>query len=99
MQDNMMCKGCGKPETECTCPDCPCKGGKCETGCAIPGVCNCGHHKIIPGLIIIFGLVYLLEALGVMSMGAASIIWAILVILGGVAKWVGGSCKCYHKHY
>lgn len=95
MDNNVMCKGCGKSEAECTCENCPCKGGD---GCK-PGVCSCGHHKIMPVLIILFGLVFFLKALNVLSAGATAVIWPIIVILAGLAKWKGGVCKCYLKHY
>jgi len=101
MENNMTCKGCGKPETQCTCENCPFKGGKGETGgdCCQPGVCPCMHHKIVPVLVVVFGLVFLLQALNVLSMSATAIIWPIIVILGGLAKMKGGMCDCYKKHY
>jgi hypothetical protein len=101
MENNMACKGCGKPETECLCPGCPCKGGACETGseCCKPGVCDCPHHKFMPVLIILFGLVFLLQALDVLNASTSSMLWPIIVIVAGFAKLKGGMCKCYHKHY
>jgi hypothetical protein len=67
--------------------------------CAMPGVCACPHHKIIPIVIILIGLVFLLEAMGVLGTVAANILWPLLIIVYGIVKWIGGSCKCYHKHY
>jgi len=100
MEDNMMCKGCGKPEAQCSCENCPCKGGKCEMGgkCCNHGVCSCMHHKIMPILIVLFGLSFLLTALGVYSMDVNAVIWPIIVILGGLVKLKGGMCGCYMKH-
>ena len=95
MENNTMCKGCGKPETQCTCENCPCKGGECGK----PGVCQCGHHKIMPVLIILFGLTFFLQALGVLTAGATAIIWPIIIVLAGLAKLKGGMCNCYTKHY
>jgi hypothetical protein len=95
MQNDMNCPTCAKPETDCVCPECPMKGGVC--GCR-PGVCSCMHHKTLPILIILFGVSFLLQALSVLSAQANSIIWPILVILGGFFKLYGGACKCYMKH-
>jgi hypothetical protein len=53
----------------------------------------------MPVLIILFGLVFFLKALNVLSAGATAVIWPIIVILAGLAKWKGGVCKCYLKHY
>ncbi len=58
------------------------------------GVCRCSHHKVIPGLVVLFGLTFLLGALGVFSAHAVSIIWPILVILAGLQKFGRDMCKC-----
>ena len=57
-------------------------------------VCRCPHHKVIPGLIVLFGLTFLLGATGVLSSYAVSIIWPILIVLGGLMKLFKGACKC-----
>ncbi len=62
------------------------------------GMCTCPHHKVIPGLIVLFGLTFLLGALGVLSAYAVSIIWPILVMLGGLQKMFGGKCGCSKAH-
>lgn len=58
--------------------------------------CNCPHHKVIPLLIVLFGLTFLLGELGVLSSGAVSMIWPILVVVGGLMKLgeKAGMCKC-----
>lgn len=101
MEETMMCKGCGKSEAQCSCENCPCKGGKCEMGgdCCKPGICPCKHHKIVPCLVVLFGLTFLLGALNVLSAGAVAVIWPIIIILAGLAKMKGGMCGCYKKHY
>ena len=104
MENNMMCKGCDKPETQCTCENCPCRGGACNTcgktsgRCCNMSVCPCGHHKIMPLLIILFGIIFLLSSLSVMSMAMAYVLGSVIVILAGLAKLFGGSCKCYVNH-
>ncbi len=54
--------------------------------------CGCGHHKMMPTLIVLFGLVFLLQALGVLTDGFVGIVWPILVLVAGFMKM--GMCKC-----
>jgi hypothetical protein len=56
--------------------------------------CGCKCHKLFPVLIVLFGLTFLLGALNVLTVSAVSIIWPILVILAGLKKMMGKSCKC-----
>jgi hypothetical protein len=58
------------------------------------GVCNCGHHNIVPILIILFAISFLLENQGFLKPGAIGIIWPILVGIVGVMKLTERSCKC-----
>ncbi|MDP3956398.1 MAG: DUF5668 domain-containing protein [bacterium] len=62
--------------------------GNCGRGC------GCMHHKIVPLLVVVFGLVFLLGALDMMSMATVGMIWPVLVILGGLTKLSEGMCKC-----
>ena len=58
--------------------------------------CRCVHHKVIPVLVILFGLTFLLGAWGILSSYMVDIIWPILVIIAGGTK-LGekfGMCKC-----
>ena len=55
--------------------------------------CGCAHHRVMPWLIILFGLDFLLAALGVLTWGFASITWPILVIIAGCTKL----CRCCRK--
>ena len=57
-------------------------------------VCSCHHHKAIPGLVILFGLVFLLGAFGTLSAQTVMVAWPVLVIIGGVFKLMEGNCKC-----
>lgn len=52
------------------------------------------HHKVVPLLVVVFGLVFLLEALDMMSMVTVGLVWPVLVILGGLMKLSVGMCKC-----
>jgi len=58
------------------------------------GKCHCPHHKMTPLFIILIGLVFLLGALGTISITIANILWPIFLILLGITKWTGHSCKC-----
>lgn len=59
--------------------------------------CQCKHHSFVPGLVVLFGLTFLLEAFGSLSAGTVSVIWPILVILAGILKMTGRSCGCCKK--
>ncbi|MEO6536086.1 MAG: DUF5668 domain-containing protein [Candidatus Paceibacterota bacterium] len=57
--------------------------------------CRCGHHKIAPVLVILFGLLFLLEYFGTITASFTAMAWPILVIILGLVKLKSGSCKCY----
>lgn len=57
-------------------------------------ICKCPHHKMIPALIVLFGVLFLLEALGVIAMSLVSVVWPVLVILAGLQKMMAGKCRC-----
>ncbi len=56
--------------------------------------CKCPHHLMVPLLIALIGVVLLLKALNVLSVGLADIIWPILLILIGLQKMMAKTCKC-----
>ncbi len=58
------------------------------------GVCRCHHHKIIPALVVLIGLTFLLGSLNILTGSAVSIIWPVLVIVGGLSKMFGRTCGC-----
>lgn len=60
-------------------------------------VCDCGHHKVFPALVVIFGLAFLLEELGTIDPATVGIVWPILVIIGGIIKLGGRECHCCSK--
>lgn len=60
--------------------------------------CGCACHNFTGILIILFGLTFLLGALGVISAYAVSIIWPILLILVGIVVGFRKKiCKCCSK--
>lgn len=58
------------------------------------GVCSCPHHKMLPLFVVVFGLVFLLGDLNVLTQAAVTWTWPVLVILAGLTKMMGGGCKC-----
>lgn len=62
--------------------------------------CKCGHHKLVPLLFVILGIVLLLGSLGRISLQVIGISLSVIVILAGLAKFFGGMCTCYGaKHW
>ncbi len=60
--------------------------------------CSCGHHKVIPILVILLGLTFLLQALGVVGWYFVSVTWPILLIIAAIVKMAGRSCSCNMNH-
>jgi len=77
-EEGKKCEGCGEG-------GCGCGGGK---------GCGCPHHKVMPVLVVLFGLLFLLGAYGVVGDRTVSVGWPLLVIVGGLMKMSGGMCKC-----
>jgi hypothetical protein len=61
-------------------------------------MCGCGCHKVMPILVILFGLDFLLGMLGVLTAGFVSISWPILIIIAGCMMLFKKSCSCWMKH-
>jgi hypothetical protein len=59
--------------------------------------CGCVCHKMSGVFIVLFGLTFLLRALGVVGEHTAAIIWPVIVILAGLKKSMRGMCKCCDK--
>jgi hypothetical protein len=57
-------------------------------------VCSCGHHKVLPIIVILLGLAFLLGALNVLTATVVNMIWPILLIIGGVVKMSESRCSC-----
>lgn len=60
-------------------------------------MCNCPHHKMLPLALLIVGVLFLLQALGVDMGNTVAIVWPILLILWALKKMSKGSCKCCSK--
>ena len=62
--------------------------------------CKCHHHKVAPLLLVVLGLVFLWGSLGGLTLQKISVSFSVIVILVGLVKFVGGTCKCYsEKHW
>jgi len=60
-------------------------------------MCGCPHHKIVPLVIVLIGVVFLLGALNVITMATVGMLWPIgLIIIGGM-KLTSGMCACDRK--
>jgi hypothetical protein len=56
--------------------------------------CSCFHHKMMPLFVILFGLVFLLFNLDILSQTFVDYAWPIIVIVAGLTKMFDGQCKC-----
>ncbi|GEM_PF-509538 len=70
-----------------------CGQGGCGCGSGGSG-CRCPHHKVVGVLVVLFGLLFLLGAYGVVGERTVSVGWPLLVLLGGLMKLTSGKCKC-----
>ncbi len=61
------------------------------------GMCKCPHHKVVPAMIVLIGLLFLLNALGSLSSGMLAILWPLALIVIGLMKCCG-MCKCCSEH-
>ncbi len=57
-------------------------------------MCDCSHHGVMPTIVITFGLVFLLQAWGLLEAVAVSIAWPFIIILAGVVKLIERSHMC-----
>ena len=62
------------------------------------GMCSCVCHKGKKwgkGLfLVLLGLIFLLNSLGIMRDSTASFLWPLLVLLAGLGVLMKGCCKC-----
>ena len=65
-------------------------------GGGVKNMCKCPHHKVMPVLIVLFGLTFLLGNMGVLTWMAVGWIWPVLIIIAGAKKLAmkSGMCKC-----
>ncbi len=56
--------------------------------------CGCPHHRMVPVFVILFGLLFLFNVLGLVSAYAVAITWPIIVIATGLTKLTSSRCRC-----
>jgi hypothetical protein len=56
--------------------------------------CSCHHHKILPILLVVFGLSFILGDLHILSGAQVNLIWPSLFVIGGLAKMFSHRCGC-----
>lgn len=57
-------------------------------------LCTCHHHRIAPIALVLIGLDFLANALGLVSDGFLAVSWPILLVVAGLAKLLGRTCRC-----
>ncbi len=57
-------------------------------------VCKCTHHRTVPILVMLIGVAFLLNAVGIMDSYTLSIMWPILVIIASITKVCEHKCAC-----
>ena len=65
-----------------------------ETSGASGGKCCCMCHKMMGVFVVLFGLVFLLKTLDVITPKVAGIAWPVIVILAGLQSMFSRACKC-----
>ena len=58
------------------------------------GLCKCPHHRMVPILVTVLGLVFLLGNLNVLTDSFVGIVWPLLVMGAGLTKLNEDRCKC-----
>lgn len=66
---------------------------------SMKGMCSCPHHKMFWIFMVVFGLVFLLGDLNVLTQAAVTWTWPVLVILAGLTKMMGSRCTCCSKDH
>lgn len=56
--------------------------------------CRCLHHLVAPAAIVLIGLDFLANALGLVSDSLLSLTWPALLVVAGVMKLAGQGCRC-----
>ncbi|MEK7664490.1 MAG: hypothetical protein AAB340_03605 [Patescibacteria group bacterium] len=58
--------------------------------------CNCIHHKVIPFLVVVFGVTFLMGFWEMINWDVVNIVWPVIIIVIGLMKLVERMeiCKC-----
>jgi uncharacterized membrane protein len=49
-------------------------------------------------MIVLIGLSFLLQALGILTVGFVAVAWPILLIIAGLSKLAGRKCECCERN-
>jgi len=58
------------------------------------GMCKCPHHKIVPLMVFIIGLLFFLNVLNILTTSALNMLWPIALMIAGLMKMMSRKCKC-----
>ena len=58
------------------------------------GMCSCMCHKVLPLLVVAYGLIFFLGNLNILTPGAVMYTWPVLVIAAGLTKMMKSKCTC-----
>ncbi len=56
--------------------------------------CSCSHHHIAPVAIVLIGLDFLGNAIGLIPDAFLAMTWPVLLIIAGLVKFTGRRCRC-----
>lgn len=63
-------------------------------GSGMMSMCGCPHHKMVPLLIFIIGLLFFLNTVNVITTSALNMLWPIALMVAGLTKMMAHKCKC-----
>lgn len=63
-------------------------------GGGMMNMCKCPHHKIVPLIIFVIGLLFFLNAVNVITVSALNILWPLAVMIAGLMKMMSRRCAC-----
>ena len=64
---------------------------------AVKNKCGCPCHKSAGLAIVVLGVLFLLQNLGVLPAHIIGMVWPVLIILAGLKITLKGMCKCCEK--
>ena len=59
--------------------------------------CGCGCHSVIGVFVVLFGVIFLLGNLDILSQRCVGAAWPTIIILAGITKLFKSRCKCCKK--
>lgn len=56
--------------------------------------CSCPHHKVVPLMALLIGVLFLLHAFAYVSDHVTDVLWPVFVIVAAGTKLMGRKCTC-----